>query len=454
MRSYRKNHFPSYRPRFERLESRRMLSISTSFSSSTHTLTITGDAQANQLTIQAVSGDSTKFALSSTSDMFNGISGPFSSPTGVQNITLKMLGGTDTVKFDGTVIPIDITGNLSVDGGDDANSLTATNLTVEKAISVTNGASSTGTDVTNLTNLTVGGAVTIKNGNGNTNTLIARSTSGFNLIAGSVSITNGSGTDLNEFRDTNIGGSVTINNGHADATGVAGHTWMYNSLNTTTRALIHGNVSISYLDGNGSTWDGIWDEEIQGNLSYSHGSGAFATNFDGFVTTLPVIVRGNVTMTGTGANTITVGTQYKHTGMLIGGKLSITTGNAADSLTFNKLEVSGATVLSLGNGSNALTIDDSTFDGTFTETTGADADTVKIDTAAASSGATEFKNAAVFNEGAGVDAMVLDGSTDANQKLIIDSTFIIHDGGDLGDSLTHNLSHEIFPFNNSIQVVK
>jgi hypothetical protein len=49
---------------------------------------------------------------------------------------------------------------------------------------------------------------------------------------------------------------------------------------------------------------------------------------------------------------------------------AVITGAAADTLTFNHLDVRGATTLLLGNGDNSVTIDDSAFVGKFTLTTG------------------------------------------------------------------------------------
>src|SRR5262245_3418667 len=61
---------------------------------------------------------------------------------------------------------------------------------------------------------------------------------------------------------------------------------------------------------------------------------------------------------------------------------TVTSGGAADTLTFNKLEVDGITRLNLGDGANKVTIDDALFAGAFTLKTGAGGDVVNLDTGA------------------------------------------------------------------------
>ena len=443
-----------FRPRLECLEGRDTPSnFTVNFSVLTHTLTIVGDNANNSLTVQGDAGDPTKFHLSSPSDTFNHNPGTFDSPSGVKNITIQMLGGDDSVTF-GNSVPIDLKGNLSVSGGDGANSVTATDLKVEKNFSITNGKNTSGTDVNNLVNLTVGGSLTISNGAGDTSTIIARNSAGVSTIGGSLSITNGAGEDHNNIYDTNVGGNVTVNNGHGNAqSGLAGFTWFYDFNNTGHPAQIKGNYTVTYLDGNVSSYDGIWDTAVHGNVTFNHGSGSATTNIDGFVTSLPVIIQGNLTMTGSGANTVTIGTEYQHTGLILGKNLTVTTGAGDDKLTFNKLDVGGITTLAQGNGNNTFTVDDSVFIGKFTLTTGSGNDQVFLDHTTGTSAPTIFEGPVLINQGAGIDSAVRDGTTDANQELICLSTFVIHYGGNGGDSSSFNFSQEIFPFGGFIQWV-
>src|SRR5205823_5143164 len=101
-------------------------------------------------------------------------------------------------------------------------------------------------------------------------------------ILGNLSITNGTGLDYTTILDTKIGGNVTINNGHGNASGSAGKTWIFNAFAGVPRSLIGGNLSVTYADGNGIGYEGIWDEEVVGNVNLNYGTGNFTLNFDGF----------------------------------------------------------------------------------------------------------------------------------------------------------------------------
>ena len=137
------------------------------------------------------------------------------------------------------------------------------------------------------------------------------------------SITNGVGSDLTAIIDTNVGGNVTVNNGKGNASvDTAGSTQFYNSaLNPSVRAVIGGNVSVSDLTGNVVGTQGIWDTEVRGNVTFANGPCPRTTNFDGKATNLPVIILGSLTITGSGAHTVNVGTDAG-AGMTVGGKLS------------------------------------------------------------------------------------------------------------------------------------
>ena len=106
------------RPCLEPLEGRDNPSnFTVSFSALTHTLTLTGDSLNNNLTVQAVGGDATKFTLSSATDTFNHVAGPLTTPGGVLNLTLVLGDGDDAVTFSNTPLAIDLKGSLSIMGG-------------------------------------------------------------------------------------------------------------------------------------------------------------------------------------------------------------------------------------------------------------------------------------------------------------------------------------------------
>jgi hypothetical protein len=442
------------RPRLERLEGRDTPSnLTVTFSSLSHTLTVVGDSLNNDLKFQATPGDPTKFQLSSASDTLNHLAGPFVSPSGVKNITVRLLDGDDSVTFLNTGGPIDLQGNLSINGANGANRVTSTDLKVEKAFSITNGTNTAGSDVNSLANLTVGGSLIIKNGDGDTQTSVFRNSVGLSAVVGNFSITNGTGQDLDNLLDTNVGGSVTFKNGHGNAAGHAGYITIQNGYNTSARSEIKGNVTVSDSDGNVDAYDNIFDTEVLGNVTFNHGPGSAVTEFDGGATPLPVIIRGSLTLTGTGGNQVQVGNSSQQSGLIVGKNFSVSSGGAADTVALNKLEVGGTTRLNLGDGANNVTIDDSRFAGTFTLTTGAGGDVINLDTTAGSGGPTTFERPVVITLGAGNDTLTRAGITDANQELVILDTFVIHHGTGSDVDVPPAAGHELFPLLTSIQWV-
>jgi hypothetical protein len=188
---------------------------------------------------------------------------------------------------------------------------------------------------------------------------------------------------------------------------------------------------------------------VLGNATFNNGSGSATTEFDGNITPLPVFIGGNLTLTGSGANTVTAGDSLHHTGLVVGKNLTVITGAAADTLTFKKLEVRGATTLLLGDGDNGVTIDDSAFVGRFTLTTGSGNDSVSLDHTAGTSAPTIFVGPVLIVQGTGNNSLATAGFDDANEELICLSTFVVHHGASA--VWFHNDSQDIFPFGGSIQ---
>ncbi len=443
-----------------------------------HVLTILGNDGDNNVTLDLFGTDASglpEFAISSTSDLINGSVLQFVTPTGVTDVSIKMLGGDDTVTFNDSSVPIHLKGGLKIDGGDGANKVTTTDLTVDKNMSITNGTAGVGKNHDNeLADLTVGGALAINNGQGDTHTDIFRNSAGISTIVGNLSITNGTGRDGTFINDTSFGHNVTIKNGHGDVAGFAGLTRFYNDLNTVN-SVIGGNLSVSYVDGDVDPLnpsDQIQDTAILGNVTIDHGTGNFTTDFDGDQTTLPVVIRGSLTMKGTGNNTIEAGTQFNETGLIVGKNLTVTNGNGLATLLWNKLEVGGATKLTLG-GANDITISDSGFTGafaatfgdggsnaqiydsifagTFTSTVGDGGASFSIDSATGTTLPTIFEKAVLFKLGDGGVTLNLDGTHDASQQVIIDSTFVIKTGG--GGFTPVFGGREVFPLGTSIQII-
>src|SRR5262249_61085127 len=115
--------------------------LTATFSALTHTLTIVGDANDNDVTVKGDFLDQTHFILNSSGNI-NGEPPPYSTPSGVKTLVFKMLDGNDTVTFDPTV-PIFVHGSVSINGGAGGNKGAATHLTVGKNLSVTKAAQTT-----------------------------------------------------------------------------------------------------------------------------------------------------------------------------------------------------------------------------------------------------------------------------------------------------------------------
>jgi hypothetical protein len=417
--------------------------LTVTFNPATHTLTVVGDASSNDVTVQGDAADPTHLLLQSTGSI-NNLGGSYSSPTGVRNLVIKMLGGNDSVVVS-NVVPVQMAGSLTIDGGDGANFVNAADLTVGKNLSVTNGRNDVLTDTTTLDNLTTGGNVTIKNGAGDTQTSIIQAVTGSSRIGGTLTITNGAGTDAVAINDTNVRGNVTVNNGAGGPAG-AGYVDIYNVYNAI-RSVFGGNLSVAYQSGDTTFHDGLWDLEVVGNATLNHGPGRFITDVDGSATAQPVVVRGNFSLLGTGPNTLNVSVPGvgQVTGLVVGKKFTVATGAGLDALVLNKLQVGGDTRLMLGDGDNTVTIDDSVFAGRFALTTGAGIDTVNLETTAGTAGPTEFEKAAVVALGGGNDdgffATYNGGTFDAHQVVVILGTFLLS-----GLETSASTNQVIFPF--------
>lgn len=438
----------SVRARLDRLEAREVPAgnLTVTFSALTHTLTVVGDANGDDVTVEAVPADHTQFTLTSTSDTFNNHASPYTSPTGVKNFVFKMGAGSDTISFDKTSGPITVEGSVTINGGNGANSVSATDLTVGKNLSVANSAHATG-NVVYLTDFSAGGSVTVKNAGGGSLTVFQRDAAGVSTVKGSVTVTNGTGTDQFDLIDTNVDGIVTINNGHGGAGG-AGTVSIFNVYNTAFRSVIGGNLTVTYLDGNTLGYDALADTEVLGNVTYNRGSGTFSTHMDGYVTKQPVLIHGNLTITGTGASSVAFGTNTgfgNGSGLIVGKKFTLTSGGGtAETLDFRNFQVGGNTSIKLGDGGNTVTIDDSEFDGTFTLMSRAGSDTVNIEATTGTTSATEFHKAVLIDLGTGNNATNLADNgnpPDAGQEVVAWSTFVIEGSG--SDSLFP--SNVLFP---------
>lgn len=439
----------SVRPVLELLEGREVpANLTATFSGST--LTVIGDNNDNDVTFQGDAGDKTHFTLIS-SGTINNLPSPFDSPSGVKNIVVKMLDGVDVVVF-GNAVAIDLLGNLKIDGGNGANSLSTNSLTVEKNFSITNGTNSTGTDTSSLVNLIVGGSLTIKNGDGDSSTTIQRASTGASTIKHNLTMTNGAGQDEFFLTDTNVKGNVTINDGHASAGGTAGEVIVSNTANRAFPSVIGGNLSVTYLDGNVFNFDAIRDAEVMGSVTLRHGPGQFETQIDNFSTSGPVIIHGNLSILGTGTNAVKIGKGVIFgggAGLVVGKKFTVSSGSGNDTVILNNLRVGRDTNFNLGDGGNNININNSEFAGRFTLITGGGNDTFNVEMDTGTSSATEFDKAVIVSLGLGSDSgNVAFAHVDAFQAVVVWSTFVVTGV----ETWNLDASQVFFPNGNQIQV--
>ena len=298
--------------------------------------TLTGDSGDNDITVNS-SGPPASFTV--TGNNGTTVTG-LTTPTGVKAIVYDLGAGNDTVGMNTNTTPIRLNA-LTFLGGDGDNTFFATYLTVNTNLRVTNG---TGFDDTELTDFKVKGSVFINDGDGGSSTAFFTDLSsvGFNSIGGNLTILNGTGADDVFISDTKVGGNIINNNGSGDGTN-AGEFQMLNQNQTGARAVVGGNVSVTFADGNGRV--NLLDTHVKGSVTLNNGSGQFLSEFDGGATLLPVKVDHNLTITGTGSNTIVVGEFMQRTGMIVGGNLLIDLGHPASAMDLFKLVVHGTTTI-------------------------------------------------------------------------------------------------------------
>jgi hypothetical protein len=423
-----------FRPALEMLEDRWTPAGTVTGSFANGTWTLIGDDQANAIAISPLTtpGVFGVAGIFTTNTAVTGVT----NPTGVKNIVVKLFSGADFVLFNATAMQATLAGNLTINGGDDANEVFINNAVVGKKVSVINGTNATGIDNFELTDSVVKGAVSLANGEGNSSTFIHRNTAGPSFIGG-LTILNGTGRDDCTITDTNFGGSIVVKNGLPDSANDAGYFEIYNLENTTGRSVIAGGVTIKYEAGDGASAD-LLDVEVRGSVTINQGSGTSETNFDGYTLEQPVLIRGNVSVLGTGPSLIAVGKYGTETGLVVGRNLTIITGDQADTIDAYRLRVHGATLIQTGGGTDTVTIDDSRFLGLlsfpspfgFRLFTGAGNDTVNIETAQLTTGPTQILSPALVNLGSGNDTLTTGFSGDATRRLQVFRPTFLFGGAD------------------------
>lgn len=434
-----------FRPSLESLEARWTPAGTVTGSFANGTWTLIGDDQANTIQIDPTT---TTGAFTVTGIDTTTVTG-VTSPKGVQNIVVKLFAGADVVTFNDTSMKATLAGNLTINGGADANEVFINNAIVGKKVSVINGANATGFDNFEMADSVVKGAVSLNNGEGNSNTFIYRNTQGPSFVGG-LTILNGAGRDDCTITDTNFGGSLVVKNGLPDATNDAGYFEIYNLENTTARSVIAGGVTIQYAAGDGTAAD-LLDVEVRSHVTINLGSGTSETNIDGYSVAQPVLVHGNLTLVGTGPSAAYLGTYVngnsKNSGLIVGKNLIIVTGDQVDTIDAYRLRVNGATLIQTGGGADTIAINDSRFVGLsfftpfgFRLFTGAGNDTVNIETALLTTGPTQILNPALVNLGSGNDTLTTGYAGDATRRVQVFRPTFLFGGADTDTFNRLNLS--------------
>lgn len=301
-----------------------------------HVWKLTGDDLGNSI-IVASAGSPGAFTVTSDTSSLSAITalGGVTTATGVQKIVFDMKGGNDKVEVDTAKLT-----TMVFQGGDGDNYFLAGNLVLSNKLNVSNGV---GFDQTYLEKFKIAGNVNVNNGSGGSRTLFyaTSAAAGFNKIGGSVHISNAAGVDDTTIADTNVGGNIVASSGAGDGTNAGSFTFA-NSYQTQ-RATVGSNVTVKFQDG-AIRANNIFDAVIHGNVFFGNGSGDAKTYFDGFRTSAPVRIDGNLKITGTGTNLVSVGRQFNHTGLRVGHDLIIDTVSPTDlTLQAFKLIVDGKT---------------------------------------------------------------------------------------------------------------
>jgi hypothetical protein len=414
-----------FRPQLETLEDRLAPAGNVTSSFTGGSLTLTGDALANAITLRAAGPGVITVAANGTTTL-DGHSGT-ETFTLTGSMTIALGAGNDSITFDLGGGPLTVPGSLSITYGSSTgdkttgtiNGDTGNAFTVGQNLAISYGA---GAVITVLDNLQVGsnsvpksGNVTISHGPGNSFTAIdSQAASGtFANILGSLSVTNTSGVADNLLLDTNVGGNVTFKNGRAGAGNAAGSTTINNEVNTTP-ARIGGNVAISNVNGNSDsvTGDVVGGVSVGGNVTLKLGTGKFNAFVGATTGAFAPTAVGSLSITGTGNDLVSLFNVLGQ-GLTVNGSLSVLlSGTGSDSLDLTSIVVGKNTTLTTGSGNASVTLNDafapgnSEYHGSFSLTTGAGNDSVAINSSGGA-GSVLFDGPVTALLGAGNDTLSL-----------------------------------------------
>jgi hypothetical protein len=422
------------RPVLELLESRLTPSGNVTATLSQGTLGITGDFQANGITISQPAANQITITPDSTTTV-NGKAAALTVKGVTGSVVMSLGAGDDSVTLDLSSGNIDIAGSLVING-------TGGNKTINTITGGTKNDLNVGGNLTNLfgngtENVTldqfqVRGNMTIDHANGTSFVTLGVDAANlgtlFNNVGGNLNVNNvtssgvaASGFDIDRLEETNVGGNVINNLGNDDASlGFAGWTTL-GSLSSNPVA-IGGSVLMSANNGNLSGGDFFCDgfevgeALVKGAVAINMGSGAGSTATFGGVGPAADTSAASVTITGSGAGDgAFVGTSSIKNNL----KVSLS-GSGANTIDLEGVAVGGSTSLTSSTGSTAVTIDGgtsaiatmhaspagSTFGGAVAISTGAGDDSLSINSGV-SGLTTAFERSVATSLGAGNDTLTL-----------------------------------------------
>src|SRR5262245_4134047 len=198
----------SFRPRLESLEDRWMpANVTASVTNGVLLLTANSAASAEglNLSVGSTPGSVSITPMSTLNTTINNSANPLV-VTGVRSVRIVLKGGDDMVSVGG----LDLSGSLTVLGGDGANNFSINGSHIGGNLTVVNGNNPTGLDVETVNNgVLVAGRTTFSNGAGKSFVEVYDDVD----LTGGLTINGGSSDDMVQLSNVRLGGPLRVNLG-------------------------------------------------------------------------------------------------------------------------------------------------------------------------------------------------------------------------------------------------
>jgi hypothetical protein len=419
-----------FRPIVELLESRLTPSGNVTTSVVAGSLTITGDAQANGITISQTAAHQITITPDATTSINNLTAGtPVTLNNITHSLTINLGAGNDNLTFNEAAGNITINGNLNINGTTGNKTVLTTTGGTANTLAVTgsfNESFGNGTELSVVDQFSVGGNMTFDHANGAATVVLGVDPANlgkiFNSVGGNLNVLNtnpngtaGTGNDFNALEETSVAGNVDVIMGFGNNNTTAENWTSFGTeAGGSNLVTVGGNVLITSLTGSLTLGDffGFGEEvvntSVKGSVTMNLGSGSGSTAVFGAGTgSTATPTAGSVTIVGSGANQGAVVSAAN-----IKNNMNVSlSGGGVDTVALAALTVARNTSITTGPGADSVTIDDSgatgsTFGGTVTINTGGGADTLAINSGTGT-GKTTFQGNVSANLGAGNDTLSL-----------------------------------------------